>query len=99
MYKRQEEIIQSVNDKSQQVDEDDDNVASVELEKKPTASEAFTCFDTTLKGKERQPECDHVLLLGIKRLWDKAARKRNSTSKQLTLFDMFNWKIIIMCEY
>ena len=37
-------------DESQQVAEDDDNVASVELEKEPTVREGFVCFDTALSG-------------------------------------------------
>ena len=52
------------------MDKDDDNVASVEPEKEPTASEVFACFDTVLKWMERLPECDHVQLLAVKRLRD-----------------------------
>ena len=70
-----DEINQSANDESQQVDEDNDSIASVESENEPTLSEAFTCFDTALKWMERQPECDHVQLLSIKRLRNLAARK------------------------
>ena len=70
--------------KSQQMDEGDDSATSVELEKEPTASEAFACFDA-LQWMERQPDCDHVQLPSVKRLRDLAAHKRVSTSKQLTL--------------
>ena len=82
------EIIQSVTlnlSRWNNEDEDDDNVASAEPEKDPTASEAFACFDTVLKWMERQPECDHMHLPAVKRLRNLAAGKRVPTSKQVQL--------------
>nr|CAH7716560.1 unnamed protein product [Callosobruchus chinensis] len=52
-------------------------------------NEAFAGLETVLKWMERQPECDHLQLLTVKRMRDLAARKRLKTAKQLTLTEMF----------
>lgn len=84
-----DELIASVREEN--VDEEDDNV-EVETEVGPSASEALACLETALNGMERQPECEHMQLLTVKRMRDLAARKRVTAARQLTLIEMFNKK-------
>lgn len=44
---------------------------------------------TALKRMERQPGCDHMQPLTVKRLHDLTARKRMKTIEQLTLSEIF----------
>lgn len=83
-----DELIESVREES--VEEEDDLNVEVEADTGPSASEAFAGLDTALKWMERQPECDHMQLLTVKRMRDLAARKRVKTVKQLTLTEMFS---------
>ena len=80
-----DEIIQSVREET---DGQEDDIVT-EPDAGPSAGEAFACLDTALTWMERQPECDHIQLLTVKRMRDLAARKRLKTAKQLTLTDMF----------
>ncbi|GBP93350.1 Jerky protein homolog-like [Eumeta japonica] len=48
--------------------------ADVEVDAGPSASEAFAGLETALKWMERQPECDHLQLLNVKRMRDLTAR-------------------------
>ena len=82
-----DELIESVRE---EIVEEEDNL-NVEVEAAgPSASEAFAGLETALKWMERQPECDHMQLLTVKRMRDLAARKRMKTVKQLTLTEMFS---------
>lgn len=85
-----DEIAASAMDE-QDNEEDDNETEGEEAQDQsvPSHSEAFMCFDNALKWMERQPECDGVQLLAVRRLRDLAARKRASTSRQLTLIEMF----------
>lgn len=83
-----EEIIESVSEDI--VEEEEEVNMEVESDIGPSASEAFNCLETALKWMERQPECDHLQLLTVKRMRDLAAKKRLKTAKQLTLVEMFN---------
>uniref|UniRef100_A0A1B6J5S2 DDE-1 domain-containing protein n=1 Tax=Homalodisca liturata TaxID=320908 RepID=A0A1B6J5S2_9HEMI len=80
------EIAESVMDEQQSDIIDSDET---EEENVPTHGEAFICFENALKWMERQPECEAVQLLAVKRLRDLAARKRATTSRQRTLLEMF----------
>lgn len=83
-----DELIESVREES--VEEEDDLNVEVEADTGPSASEAFAGLETALKWMERQPECDHVQLLTVKRMRDLAARKRMKTVRQLTLTEMYS---------
>nr|CAH7722185.1 unnamed protein product [Callosobruchus chinensis] len=72
-----------------EVEVEEELSADVEVDGGPSASEAFAGLETALKWMERQPECDHLQLLTVKRMRDLAARKRLKTAKQLTLTEMF----------
>jgi hypothetical protein len=72
-----------------EVEVEEELSADVEVDAGPSASEAFAGLETALKWMERQPECDHLQLLTVKRMRDLAARKRLKTAKQLTLTEMF----------
>nr|CAH7713116.1 unnamed protein product [Callosobruchus chinensis] len=72
-----------------EVEVEEELSADVEVDGGPSASEAFAALETALKWMERQPECDHLQLLTVKRMRDLAARKRLKTAKQLTLTEMF----------
>lgn len=75
--------------REESVEEDDLNV-EVEANMGPSASEAFAGLETALKWMERQPKCDHMQFLIVKRMCDLAARKWMKTVKQLTLTEMFS---------
>ncbi|KAK9869555.1 hypothetical protein WA026_003308 [Henosepilachna vigintioctopunctata] len=76
-------------DTSDPVEVEEELSADVEVDAGPSASEAFAGLETALKWMERQPVCDHLQLLTVKRMRDLAARKRLKTAKQLTLTEMF----------
>ncbi|KAF5301615.1 hypothetical protein FQA39_LY10662 [Lamprigera yunnana] len=81
-----DELIESVREESV---EEEDNL-NVEVDTRPSASEAFSGLETALRWMERQPECDHMQLLTVKRMRDLAARKRMTTVEQLTLIEMLS---------
>nr|CAH7713126.1 unnamed protein product [Callosobruchus chinensis] len=83
-----DEIVVSVRE-DVEVEVEEELSADVEVDGGPSASEAFAGLETALKWMERQPECDHLQLLTVKRMRDLAARKRLKTAKQLTLTEMF----------
>ncbi|CAB3220362.1 unnamed protein product [Arctia plantaginis] len=83
-----DEIVVSVRE-DVEVEVEEELPADVEVAAGPSASEAFAGLETALKWMERQPECDHLQLLTVKRMRDLAARKRLKTAKQLTLKEMF----------
>ncbi|KAG5898696.1 hypothetical protein JTB14_030646 [Gonioctena quinquepunctata] len=83
-----DEIVVSVRE-DVEVEVEEELSADVEVDAGPSASEAFAGLETALKWMERQPECDHLQLLTVKRMRDLAARKRLKTAKQLTLTEMF----------
>ncbi|CAB3221927.1 unnamed protein product [Arctia plantaginis] len=83
-----DEIVVSVRE-DVEVEVEEELSADVEVDAGPSASEAFAGLETALKGMERQPECDHLQLLTVKRMRDLAAGKRLKTAKQLTLTEMF----------
>ncbi|XP_049302204.1 uncharacterized protein LOC125775598 [Bactrocera dorsalis] len=83
-----DEIVVSVRE-DVEVEVEEELSADVEVDAGPSASEAFAGLETALKWMERQPECDHLQLLTIKRIRDLAARKRLKSAKQLTLTEMF----------
>lgn len=82
-----DELIENVREES--VEEEDDVNVEDEADMGPSASEAFAGLETALRWMERQPECDHMQLLTVKRMRDLAARKRFKTVKQVTLTEMF----------
>nr|CAH7742579.1 unnamed protein product [Callosobruchus chinensis] len=83
-----DEIVVSVRE-DVEVEVEEELSADVEVDGGPSANEAFAGLETALKWMERQPECDHLQLLTVKRMRDLAARKRLKTAKQLTLTEMF----------
>ncbi|CAH1996004.1 unnamed protein product [Acanthoscelides obtectus] len=83
-----DEIVESVRE-DVEVEVGEELSADVEVDAGPSASEAFAGLETALKWMERQPECDHLQLLTVKRMRDLAARKRMKNAKQLTLTEMF----------
>ncbi|CAB3232818.1 unnamed protein product [Arctia plantaginis] len=83
-----DEIVVSVRE-DVEVEVEEELSADVEVDAGPSASEAFAGLETALKWMERQPECDHLQLLTVKRMRDLAAGKRLKTAKQLTLTEMF----------
>ncbi|KAK9874630.1 hypothetical protein WA026_005458 [Henosepilachna vigintioctopunctata] len=83
-----DEIVVSVRE-DVEVEVEEELSADVEVDAGPSASEAFADLETALKWMERQPECDHLQLLTVKRMRDLADRKRLKTAKQLTLTEMF----------
>ncbi|XP_050536842.1 jerky protein homolog-like [Daktulosphaira vitifoliae] len=83
-----DEIVESVRE-DVEVEVEEELSLDVEVDAGPSASEAFAGLETALKWMERQPECDHLQLLTVKRMRDLAARKRMKTAKQLTLTEMF----------
>uniref|UniRef100_S4P896 Uncharacterized protein n=1 Tax=Pararge aegeria TaxID=116150 RepID=S4P896_9NEOP len=85
---KKNEIVVSVRE-DVEVEVEEELSADVEVDAGPSASEAFAGLETALKWMERQPECDHLQLLTVKRMRDLAARKRLKTAKQLTLTEMF----------
>ncbi|XP_049306960.1 jerky protein homolog-like [Bactrocera dorsalis] len=68
-----DEIVVSVRE---DVEVEEELSADVEVDAGPSASEAFAGLETALKWMERQPECDHLQLLTVKRMRDLAVRKR-----------------------
>nr|CAD7589366.1 unnamed protein product [Timema genevievae] len=83
-------ILESVMDEQQGDEEDDDETGEgTEDETVPTRGKAFTCFKNALEWMERQPKCGGVQLLAVKSLRDLAARKRVTSSKHRTLYEMF----------
>ncbi|KAK4887602.1 hypothetical protein RN001_003873 [Aquatica leii] len=61
------------------VEEEDDFNVEVKADTGPSASAAFVFFETVLKWIERQPDCDHMQLLTVKRMRDLAFQKRIKT--------------------
>ncbi|CAF4867052.1 unnamed protein product [Pieris macdunnoughi] len=74
-----DEIVVSVRE-DVEVEVEEELSADVEVDAGPSASEAFAGLETALKWMERQPECDHLQLLTVKRMRDLAARKRLKTA-------------------
>ncbi|XP_041973405.1 gamma-aminobutyric acid receptor subunit alpha-2 [Aricia agestis] len=72
-----DEIVVSVRE-DVEVEVEEELSADVEVDAGPSASEAFAGLEAALKWMERQPECDHLQLLTVKRMRDLAARKRTS---------------------
>ncbi|XP_049302214.1 uncharacterized protein LOC125777196 [Bactrocera dorsalis] len=70
-----DEIVVSVRE-DVEVEVEEELSADVKVDAGPSASEAFAGLETALKWMERQPECDHLQLLTVKRMRDLAARKR-----------------------
>nr|CAH7746518.1 unnamed protein product [Callosobruchus chinensis] len=67
-----DEIVVSVRE-DVEVEVEEELSADVEVDGGPSASEAFAGLETALKWMERQPECDHLQLLTVKRMRDLAA--------------------------
>uniref|UniRef100_A0A1I8NKA1 Uncharacterized protein n=1 Tax=Musca domestica TaxID=7370 RepID=A0A1I8NKA1_MUSDO len=80
-----DEIVVSVRE---DVEVEEELSADVEVDAGPSASEAFAGLETALKWMERQPECDHLQLLTVKRMRDLAVRKLLKTAKQLALTEI-----------
>ncbi|GBP29919.1 Jerky protein homolog-like [Eumeta japonica] len=92
-----DEIVVSVRE-DVEVEVEEELSADVEVDAGPSASEAFAGLETALKWMERQPECDHLQLLNVKRMRDLTARKRLKTAKQLTLTEMFKKTMIFISK-
>nr|CAH7733521.1 unnamed protein product [Callosobruchus chinensis] len=67
-----DEIVLSVRE-DVEVEVEEELSADVEVDGGSSASEAFAGVETALKWMERQPECDHLQLLTVKRMRDLAA--------------------------
>jgi len=66
-----DELIESVREGS--AEEEDDLNVEVEADTGPSPGKAFVGLEIALKWMKRQPECDHMQLLTLKRMRDLAA--------------------------
>nr|CAH7768718.1 unnamed protein product [Callosobruchus chinensis] len=76
-----DEIVVSVRE-DVEVEVEEELSADVEVDGRPSASEAFAGLETALKWMERQPECDDLQLLTIKRMQSagRQLKLRNTSS-------------------
>lgn len=74
---------------SQQVEDDVSSDDDAEEKTGPNHTEATSMFEKLMSYLERQDDTSPAELLTMKRLRDRAARKRSSKLKQKNLYDFF----------